>query len=162
MIDVDRTLAGIARREALARAATPGPWERGPHRSSPAVLAPLPEDETGSWVGGVVPTDIRSPYAGQRERCGVVQVAKWSDNRFMRGRSGQDLDHVAAAADPAHVLTVLDAAREELTDALAQRERHSTDGTTCAVCGGVYDSHPDAEQADRTLARLAVLYAATP
>ena len=65
--------------------------------------------------------------------------------------------HVAAN-DPAHVLAVLAAAREELADALAQQERHSTDGTTCDVCGGVYDNHPDEEQADRTLDRLAALY----
>ena len=77
------------------------------------------------------------------------------------GGKYSDPPHIAAN-DPTHVLTVLDAAREELTDALSQRERHSTDGTTCDVCGGVYDSHPDAEQADRTLARLAVLYGATP
>ena len=134
MTDVDRTLAGIARRAALARAATPGPW--GWDWSDWSEEQPF---ETYVVAG----QDVNVTFTGCLQQ-------NWNDARQI------------AAADPVHVLAVLDAAREELTDALAQRERHSTDGTTCDVCGGVYDSHPDAEQADRTLARLAVLYAATP
>lgn len=168
MNEVDKIVAGIAMREALARAATPGPWERGPRRNSSAVLAPLPNNEVGSWDGGVVPSDIKSPYAGQRERCGVVQVAKWSDHRFFRSRSGKDLDHVAVAADPAHVLAVLAAAREEMADALEQQDRHETgrDGARwwCTCMAGQATTVTrcrDAEQADRTLARLAAMYGAT-
>ena len=79
--------------------------------------------------------------------------------------STEEALHVAAN-DPARVLAVLAAAREELADALEQQERHETgrDGKrwwcTCMYGGdGIGATRcPDAEQADRTISRLLSLY----
>ena len=135
MSDIVRILAGIARREALAREATVcGPsWHAVVLDGSLDVLG----DGDGSVTG----------------ECDMVV--------------GEAL-HVAAN-DPAHVLAVLAAALEELADALEQQDRHETrrDGKqwwcTCMYGGDATAATrcPDAEQADRTLARLAALYGAT-
>ena len=65
--------------------------------------------------------------------------------------------HVAAN-DPSHVLAVLAAAREELADAVAQQARHGQRHDR--LCWGCVEYAPcgDAQQADRTIARLLALY----
>ena len=92
----------------------------------------------------------------------------WSSAQQINLRSWDDAKHIAAN-DPAHVFAVLATARKELADAVAQQERHETgrDGERwwCTCTAGqptTVSRCPDAEQADRTLARLAMLYGATP
>ena len=134
MSDADRILAGLARREALAWTATVcGPsWH--------AVVLDGSVDVLGDGGGSVT---------GQ---CDL---------------SAGEAMHIAAN-NPAHVLAVFAAVREELADAMAQQERHETgrDGErwwcTCTAGQPITVSRcPDAEQANRTLARLAALYGAT-
>ena len=130
--DVDRITAGIARREALARGAN---------------VCGL------SWHAAVLDGSLDVLGDGGGSVTGQCDL------------SAGEAMHVAAN-DPAHVLAVLAAAREELTDAMAQRERHETgrDGERwwCTCTAGqptTVTRCPDAEQADRTLSRLAALYA---
>ena len=143
-------------------------------------------------------TDVDKIVAGIKQRAGTaceaqhlgsvmpgVWEAEYEDSDYAvhiaedrRGQYWSVLDQVPvmvaghiAANDPAHVLAVLAAAREELADALEQQDRHqpespSTGGQCCGICGvfaSMQDVYPcaDAERADRTLARLAALYAVT-
>ena len=135
MSEADRILAGIARREALASAATLGPWG-------------------WDWDWSV---DQPETYlvAGQGASVAATGRTKQGWN---------DAQHVAAN-DPTHVLAVSAAAREELTGALAQRDRHETgrDGERwwCTCIAGqptTVTRCSDAEHADRTIARLLALY----
>jgi hypothetical protein len=87
-----------------AEEATPGPWERPlDTRTKSAVIAPLPDDEKGSYLSGTIPAEFASHkgptgrYAGQRERVGVVSASTWSGGGgFTRKRSGRDLEHIAS------------------------------------------------------------------
>ncbi len=110
----DELRAAAALMRKRAKEATPGPWERPldiRHKNS--VIAALPEDERGEWVGGVIPARFASHkgllgrYAGQRERVGIVSAAIWSLGSFMRKRSGRDLDYIASM-HPGVALAVAD------------------------------------------------------
>lgn len=138
----DAIRAGIDRREALAQAATPGPW---------------------AW--DYVSDNILARAADGLGSHGIVRV-------FLDPCGTDDGPHIAVN-DPAHVLAVLAAAREELADALAQQERHKCvkvwpaisgpgvpqEASADCECGGDYPCD-DAQQAERTLARLTGLYTA--
>ena len=133
MSSVDRILAGIARHEALAQAATAGPWS--------------------SYFGRVRRND-------KTDLLLVTTAGRYSDSAYV------------AANNPVHVLAVLAAAREELVGAVQQQERHRRSGIGPFAAGPAGESgagaecvsgdqYPcaDAEQAARTLTRLAALYA---
>ena len=90
----------------MARAATPGPWERPlDTRNKDIVGAALPGDEKPrSWEDGIIPGYVTGGYlgrhAGQRERVSVVHCSTWSDGSHARERNGRDLEYIAAMSPP--------------------------------------------------------------
>lgn len=72
----DELRAAAALMRKRAKEATPGPWERPldiRHKNS--VIAALPEDERGEWVGGVIPARFAS-HKGGGWRCLTSPTAK--------------------------------------------------------------------------------------
>ena len=99
----------------------------------------------------------------------ITQRETWAQEAYGANLEQLQFFHMHfVASDCDHVLAVLAVAREEMADAVSQQERHETgrDGErwwcTCTAGQPITVSRcPDAEQANRTLARLAALYGAT-
>lgn len=97
-------LARIAEDEAVARAATPGPWQWEP------------EDQSGNWgdSGGSLETVARGPrYSDGSQGAEATVIGAWGHDAWGLDVSAEDAAHIARW-DPARVLAECEAKRQIL------------------------------------------------
>lgn len=131
--------ARIAEDEAMAKAATPGPWERPLNtRWKSFVSAEMPKGDPASrWKDNV-------DHRGEVERVGVVSCPIWSGGKFVRPQSGRDLEHIARH-NPARILAECASKRAAL-EVSVNWDGYTRNISLLRALAFAYNHHPDYQQ----------------